>query len=126
MEVEAVELLCAGDVLDGLVGEAAGDEGLVGVVLRGSEFAGRVGGRSWALVMPRWWRRREFCVAAGMVAEVGIFGLAGVVARVRACRSVVAVSGCWSCCCMAPPSPSVLRKIFKRYDLGPDLGGGRG
>ena len=43
VECEAVELLLAGDVLDGLVGEAAEDEALVMRLLVGREDAGWVG-----------------------------------------------------------------------------------
>jgi hypothetical protein len=48
VEREAVEFLLAGNVLDGLVGDAAEDCGIVGGLLRGRERAVRVGveGRS--------------------------------------------------------------------------------
>ena len=42
-EVEAVELLVAGEVLDGLFGGAAGDEGAVGLEERGGELGFGVG-----------------------------------------------------------------------------------
>ena len=58
VEGEAVELLGAGDVLDGFDGEAAGDALLVED--SSSSVSWRVGSaRSWARVMPRWWRRRS-------------------------------------------------------------------
>jgi hypothetical protein len=42
-EVEAVELLHAGEVLDGFFGSAAGNVGAVGLVERGGEFGVGVG-----------------------------------------------------------------------------------
>ena len=70
-EVEAVELLVAGDVLDGLVEEAASYGRFVGGLLRGGELAGGVreegGSRDLESV-----EEKEFGVATGLVTEMRV------------------------------------------------------
>ena len=58
VEGEAVELLLAGDVLDGFVVQAAGDVVFVAALLAGGEFAVWVG-ESVARGICRVWRRRS-------------------------------------------------------------------
>ena len=70
-ERQAEELLHAGDVLDGLVGEAAGDCFVEGSVFDGSERARRVGIEGSAGERERV-EEKELGVAAGGGGEVGV------------------------------------------------------
>jgi len=70
VEGEAVELLLAGDVLDGLVDEAAGDCGFVGGLFGGGESAAGIGVKLGACDVERVQEQDER-VAGGVGAEVG-------------------------------------------------------
>ena len=67
---EAVELLLAGEVLDGLVGEAAKDEAVVGGVLFCGEGAGRVGVQRGARDAQQV-QQQQFGVATRIGAQIG-------------------------------------------------------
>jgi hypothetical protein len=69
VEAETVELLPAGDVLDGLVVQAAGDGVFVDGLLAGGEFAVGVGqeGDAWDLQDVE---EQQFGVASGVVSKV--------------------------------------------------------
>jgi hypothetical protein len=70
MEGEAIELLLAGDVLDGLIGEAAGDKSLIRGLLGGGE--GAVGsGEEGGAVEVGGVEEKDEGVTLGVVAKVG-------------------------------------------------------
>jgi hypothetical protein len=70
VECEAVELLLAGDVLDGLVGEAPEDQGFVRGLFGGRKDAGWVGVEFGARDAERVQEEQQR-VAGGAVAQVG-------------------------------------------------------
>lgn len=75
-EIEAVELLVAGDVLDGLAAEAAGDGGFVGGLVGGGEFAVRMGEEGGSGDVEDV-EEEELGVATGLGEEVGVAGELG-------------------------------------------------
>ncbi len=85
-EREAVELLLAGNVLDGFAGEAAGDCGCVGSLFGGGEGAVGVGVEA-AREMPAMWSRRRRA-SRWALSRRSSQASSCAVARVRASRSV--------------------------------------
>ena len=72
-EFKPKELLLSSDVLDGLVTEAAGDEGLVdGKLLRSKGASGM--GQKGGAIKTEDMQEQKLRIAMGMVAEIGVRG----------------------------------------------------